>query len=113
LACRAGCGRARAAAAGALTDHISIRVLGAAVAEASGRHAPGRRSLEEAVRFAAPGGDVHWFVDDGRGVAHYLPLVHRASPALVDRVIAAVAEAGGSRPASARPGRAVWQDASG
>ena len=97
-----------------VAELITIGILEAAVAEATGRRAAARRSLEEAVRLAAPGGYVQRFVDDGRSVAHLLPLVRKASPAFVDRVIAAVADAGGSRQAgSPRIGRAVWQDASG
>jgi len=107
-----------AARAAAETDHsvaelITIGILEAAVAEAAGRHASARRSLEAGVRLAAPGGYVQRFVDDGRGVAHLLPLVRKASPAFVDRVIAAVADAGGPRRAAARVGRKVWQDGSG
>jgi LuxR family maltose regulon positive regulatory protein len=97
-----------------VAELITIGILEAAVAEATGRHAAARRSLEEAIRLAAPGGYVQRFVDDGRSVARLLPLVRRESPAFVDRVIAAVADAGRSdRPAPARQERAVWPDASG
>ena len=72
-----------------MADLISIRVLEAAVAEATGRRAEARRALEEAIRLAAPGGYVRRFVDDGRRIAHLLPFVRKAAPAFVDEVIAA------------------------
>ena len=106
-------GERRAEAANIVAELITIGILDAAVAEATGRRATARRSLEAAVRLAAPGGYVQRFVDDGRSVAHLLPLVRKASPAFVDRVIAAVVDAGGPGRAGARIGRAVWQDATG
>ena len=102
--------RAAAEADHSVAELITVGVLEAAVAEATGRHASARRSLEEAVRFAAPGGYVQRFVDDGKSVAHLLPLVRRVSPAFVDRVIAAVADAGGPLRGTVRIGRTVWQD---
>lgn len=105
--------RAAAEADHSVAELITIGILEAAVAEVTGRRAAARRSLEEAVRLAAPGGYVQRFVDDGKSVAHLLPLVRRASPAFVDRVIAAVADAGGPRRAAARIGRTVWHDTSG
>jgi LuxR family maltose regulon positive regulatory protein len=92
---------------------ITIGILEASVAEATGRRAAARRSLEAAVRLAAPGGYVQRFIDDGRGVAHLLLLVRKASPAFVDRIIAAVDDTGGPRRAAARVGRTVWQEGSG
>ena len=83
------------------------------IASARAMRAAARRSLEAAVRLAAPGGYVQRFVDDGRSVAHLLPLVRKASPAFVDWLIAAVAGDGGPRRARARVGHAVWQDAAG
>lgn len=105
--------RVTAEADNSVAELITIGILETAVAEASGRRAAARRSLEAAVRLAAPGGYVQRFVDDGRSVAQLLPLVRRASPAFVDRVIAAVADASGARRAAARVGHAVWQDATG
>ena len=106
--------RVAAEADHSVAELITISILETAVAEATGRRAAARRSLEEAVRLAAPGGYVQKFVDDGRSVAHLLPLVRKASPAFVDRVIAAVADAGGPRRAgSPRFERPVWQDADG
>jgi LuxR family maltose regulon positive regulatory protein len=97
-----------------VAELITIGILDAAVAEATGRHAAARRSLEEAIRLAAPGGYVQRFVDDGRSVARLMPLVRGESPGFVDRVIAAVADAGRSdRPAPARQERAFRQGASG
>ena len=106
--------RGAAEADHSVAELITIGILEAAVAEATGRRAAARRSLEVAVRLAAPGGYVQKFVDDGKSVADLLPLVRRTSPAFVDRVIAAVADAGGPRRAATRSGgRTVWQDVSG
>lgn len=106
--------RGAAEADHSVAELITIGILDAAVAEATRRRATARRSLEAAVRLAAPGGYVQCFVDDGRNVAHLLPLVRKASPAFVDRVIAAVADAGGPRRAgSPRIEHGVWQDAAG
>ena len=96
-----------------VAELITIGVLEAAVAEAAGRHAAARRSLEGAVGLAAPGGYVQRFVDDGRSVAHLLPLVRKAAPAFVDRVVAGIADAGGSSRAAKRLGPVVWKDAEG
>ena len=102
-------------ASGAVADLISIGVLEAACAEATGHRAEALRALERAVELAAPGGYVRRFVDDGRSVAHLLPLVRTAAPEFVDALIAAFAaeptEAGAPRPHV--PGASVWQDADG
>jgi ATP/maltotriose-dependent transcriptional regulator MalT len=105
--------RAGAEADNSVAELITIGILEAAEAEATGRRAAARRSLDEAVRRAASGGYVQRFVDDGKSIAHLLPLVRRASPAFVDRVIAAVAEVSGARRAAAWVGYAVWQDVHG
>ena len=107
--------RGEAEVANSVAELITIGILDATVAEATGRRAAARRSLEAAVRLAAPGGYVQRFVDDGRSVAHLLPLVRKASPAFVDRVIAAVAAAAASgRPAPPAPrGGPLWAGAAG
>ncbi len=53
-------------ASGAVADLISIGILEAAVADATGRRAEALRTLGQAVELAAPGGYVRRFVDDGR-----------------------------------------------
>jgi LuxR family maltose regulon positive regulatory protein len=105
-------------ASGAVADLISIGVLEAAVADATGRRAEAVHALGQAVELASPGGYVRRFVDDGRSIAHLLPLVQTASPAFVDTLIAALAafaaestEAGAPR--LHVPGASVWQDADG
>jgi LuxR family maltose regulon positive regulatory protein len=102
-------------ASGAVADLISIGVLEAAVAEATGRRAEAVKALVQAVGLAAPGGYIRRFVDDGRSIAHLLPQVRMAAPWFVDELIAAFeAEptgAGPSRPPL--PGTTVWQDADG
>jgi LuxR family maltose regulon positive regulatory protein len=102
-------------ASGAVADLISIGVLEAAVAEATGRRAEAVQALREAVELAAPGGYVRRFVDDGRRVAHLLPLVRTAAPAFVDLLTAAFAgqptDADSARPP--KPGTSVWQGADG
>jgi LuxR family maltose regulon positive regulatory protein len=105
--------RGAAEAVNSVAELITIGILDAAVADATGRRAAARRSLEAAVRLAGPGGYVQRFVDDGRSVAHLLPLVRKASPTFVDRVTTAVDDAVGPRRARARVGHAVWQDAAG
>ena len=105
-------------ASGAVADLISISVLEAAVADASGRRAEALRALGRAVDLAAPGGYVRRFVDDGQSVAHLLPLVRSAAPAFVDALLAAfTAFAAESTEASAsRPhlrGASLWRDADG
>ncbi len=110
-------GRTKAAqeASGAVADLISINVLEAACAEATGQRAEALRALRRAVELAAPGGYLRRFVDDGRSVAHLLPLVRTAAPTLVDELIAAVAaepiEAGAPR--LHVPGGSVWHGADG
>jgi LuxR family transcriptional regulator, maltose regulon positive regulatory protein len=106
-------GPARAAAEldNSVAELITIGILEADAAEATGRHAEARRALEQAVRLASPGGYVQRFLDDGRSVAHLLPLARKASPAFVDQVIAAFdARVGSPEDASPRVGRFVWQD---
>ena len=105
-------------ASGAVADLISIGVLEAACAEATGHHAEALRALQGAVELAAPGDYVRRFVDDGRSIAHLLPLVRAAAPGFVDTLIAAFAafaaestEAGAPR--LHVPGASVWQDADG
>ena len=66
-----------------------------------------------AIRLAAPGGYVRRFVDDGRRIAHLLPLVRKAAPAFVDEVIAAFSEwpSGADTPRTRGP--SLWQDDAG
>ena len=104
-----GTARAAAEAAGAVADVISIRVLQAAVAEATSRRAEARRALEEAIRLAAPGGYVRRFVDDGRRIAHLLPVVRRAAPAFVDEIMAAFSELPSGSGTPSTRGRSLWQ----
>jgi LuxR family maltose regulon positive regulatory protein len=105
-------------ASGAIADLISIGVLEAACAEAKGHRAEALRALGQAVELAAPGDYVRRFVDDGRSIAHLLPLVRAAVPGFVDTLIAAFAAfAAESTEAGALrlhvPGASVWQDADG
>ena len=91
-------------ASGAVADVISIGILEAAVAEATGRRADARRALDRSVVLAAPGGYVRRFIDDGERIAPLLPLVRKAAPQFVDEVIVAFA----ARPAaSSTPDRAA------
>ncbi len=83
--------RAAQEAAGAAADLITIGVLEASVAEATGRRADAVSALRRAVELAAPGGYVRRFVDDGRHLAHLLPLVRAAAPAFVEELEAAFA----------------------
>jgi LuxR family maltose regulon positive regulatory protein len=102
-------------ASGAIADLISIGVLEAACADAKGHRAEALRALGQAVELAAPGDYVRRFVDDGRSIAHLLPLVRAAAPGFVDSLIAAFAaestEAG--TPRLHVPGASIWQDADG
>jgi ATP/maltotriose-dependent transcriptional regulator MalT len=102
-------------AAGAVADLISIGVLQAAAAEATGRRGDAVHVFGQAVELAAPGGYIRRFVDDGRSVAHLLPQVHSIAPAFVDSVIGAFAatptQASSPRPPA--PGTSVWRDADG
>jgi LuxR family maltose regulon positive regulatory protein len=84
--------RAAQEASGAVADLISTGVLEARVADATGRLAEALRALESSVALAAPSGYIRRFVDDGRSVAHLLPLVRTVAPAFVDALIAAFAE---------------------
>ncbi len=86
-------------ASGAVADLISIGVLEAACAAAMGERTDALRALEQAIELAAPGGYVRRFVDDGRSVAHLLPLVRATAPGFVDELIAAFA----AEPAEAGP----------
>ena len=108
-----GPARATAEAIGAVADLISIRVLEAAVAEATGRRAEARRTLEVAIRLAAPGGYVRRFVDDGRRIANLLPLVRKVAPAFVDEVIAAFAGPASDTGTSGTRGPSLWRDDAG
>ncbi|MDR3546384.1 MAG: LuxR C-terminal-related transcriptional regulator [Candidatus Limnocylindrales bacterium] len=113
--------RAAQEASGAVADLISIGVLETACADAAGRRADALRTLEQAVELAAPGNYVRRFVDDGRSIAHLLPLVRAVAPAFVDTLIAALAaftafaavptETDSARPHV--PTASVWQDADG
>ncbi len=98
--------RAAQEASGAVADLISTGVLEARVADATGRRAEALRALERSVGLAAPGGYIRRFVDDGRSVAHLLPLVRTAAPAFVDVLIAAFADGAdrSRRAAGARTG---------
>jgi LuxR family transcriptional regulator, maltose regulon positive regulatory protein len=84
-------------------------------AEAKNHRAEALRALGQAVELAAPGDCVRRFVDDGRGIAHLLPLVRTAAPGFGDTLIAAFAaesiEAGAPRPHVR--GASVWRDADG
>ncbi len=100
---------------GAVADLISIGVLEAAVAEATGRRAEAVRALGQAVELAAPGGYARRFVDDGRSVARLLPLVRTAAPEFVDALIAAFAAEPTEADTPRLRGRGVslWRDADG
>jgi ATP/maltotriose-dependent transcriptional regulator MalT len=102
-------------ASGAVADLISIRVLQAAVAEATGRRAEAVRALEQAVELAAPGGYVRRFVDDGRSVAHLLPQVRSTAPGFVEALMAAIAAepADAGTPQPHLRGTSVRRDAEG
>lgn len=104
---------AAAEAAGAVADLISIRVLQAVVSEVTGRRADARRTLEEAIGLAAPGGYVRRIVDDGRGIAHLLPFVRRTAPAFVDEVIAAFSGQRLGAGTSRTRGPLLWRDDAG
>ena len=97
-----------------MADLISIGVLEAACAQARGHRAEALRVLGQAVELAAPGDYVRRFVDDGRSIAHLLPLVRASAPGFVDTLIAAFAaeSADTGRPV-AMPAASVWQDADG
>ena len=102
-------------ASGAVADLISIGVLEAVGAEASGHRAEALRALRQAVELAAPGGYVRRFVDDGQSLVRLLPLVRASAPEFVDGLIAAFeagpTEAGAFKPQSR--GTSVWSDADG
>ena len=103
-------------ASGAVADLISIGVLQAAAAEATGRRAEALRALGQAVELAAPGGYVRRFVDDGRSVAHLLPLV-RTSRARVrrraDRRLRGRADRSRTPRSRTYAGASLWRDADG
>ncbi|HEY4753981.1 MAG TPA: LuxR C-terminal-related transcriptional regulator, partial [Candidatus Limnocylindrales bacterium] len=98
--------RATAEAAADVADLISIEVVEAAVALRAGDRGRAMRSLEVAVRRAAPEGFVRRIVDDGGSLAPLLPAVRHVAPAFVDLVLDALAAptpvvsaSGSSRPA--------------
>ena len=109
--------RARAAqeSSGAVADLISTGLLEAGVADATSRRLEALRLLGQAAALAAPGGYLRRFVDDGRSVAHLLPLVRAVAPSFVDELIAAFTdewtEAGAPQP-HARAA-SLWRDADG
>ncbi len=74
-------------AQGVVADLISVHVLESAAASALGHRAEAIRSLEAAVRLAAPAGYLRRILDDGRAVAHLLPLVRAIAPGFVDRAL--------------------------
>ncbi len=102
-------------ASGAVADLISIGVLEAVGADATGRRAEALRALGHAVDLAAPGGYIRRFVDDGRSLAHLLPLIRAASPGFVDGLISAFAaeQTEVSAPRRRGQGESVWRDADG
>ena len=103
--------RVAAAAAHDVADLISVGVLEAALAEASGVRTQAQRALEGAIRLAAPEGYLRRVVDDARSIAHLLPAVRRVAPAFVDEVIAALAAVSGvTAGAPRRAGPSLWQD---
>lgn len=102
-------------ASGAVADLISIGVLEAACAEATGHRAEALRAFGHAVELAAPGDYLRRFIDDGLSLANLLPLVRPAAPEFVDRLIAAFA-AGPTEAGRAMPharGASLWRDADG
>jgi LuxR family maltose regulon positive regulatory protein len=105
--------RAVQEASGAVAELISIGVLEAAVAEATGRRAEALQALEAAVRLAAPGGYIRRFVDDGGKVAHLLPSVRLAAPGFVDELIAACAAPAAASATPSTRGSSLWQDEDG
>ncbi len=102
-------------ASGAVAELISIGVLESSVADAMGRRTDALRLLEGAVHLAAPDGYVRRFIDDGRRIAHLLPLVRTAAPAFVDRVIDAFGDplTPAGPPRLPVPGTSVRQSADG
>jgi LuxR family maltose regulon positive regulatory protein len=105
--------RAEAAAAGDVADLISVAVLEAALAEASGERRRAQAALEAAVALAAPERYVRRVVDDGHRLVHLLPAVRRIAPPFVDEVAAAFsAGPAGPVPAS-RVGGRLWHDEDG
>jgi LuxR family maltose regulon positive regulatory protein len=106
--------RAVQEASGAVAELITIGVLEAEVAEATGRRAEALQALRGAVALAAPGGYLRRFVDDGGRVADLLPLVRSAAPGFVDELIAAcAAHPAVASPAPSAHGTSLWQDADG
>jgi LuxR family maltose regulon positive regulatory protein len=99
---------------GAVAEVISIAILQAAVAEASGRREDALQALDHAITLAAPGGYIRRFVDDGASTAHLLPLVRMGAPAFVDELSAALADASTGRSATAAArGTGLLEDADG
>jgi len=109
--------RARVAqeASGAVADLVSIGVLEAAGAEATGHRAEALLALVRAVELAAPGGYVRRFIDDGRSLGHLLPLVRQAAPGFVDALIDTFAAEPTESAATQAGGRgaSLWRDADG
>jgi len=103
-------------ASGAIADLISIRVLDAAAAVATGRKGEAVRALGKAVELAAPGGYVRRFVDDGSTIVHLVASVRTTAPEFVDRLTAAFAAeptgAGATHP-SGKGATSLWRDAAG
>jgi LuxR family transcriptional regulator, maltose regulon positive regulatory protein len=106
--------RSASIAAHDAADLVSIEVLQAAIAEASGDRAAAHRALAAAIDLAAPEGYVRRVVDDGRPVARLLPAVRSGAPAFVDEVTAALARDAAPRvPTSTRRDPTPWRDGDG
>ena len=105
--------RTAAAEAGDHADLISIAVLEARVADATGDHRRAQRALEDAVRLAALEGYVRRIVDDAGPLAPLLPPARRIAPAFVDQLIAALAGQVSQRGSAAGSGAALWLDGQG
>ena len=106
--------RAIAEAAHDVADMISIGVLEAAVADRIGDRLVAMRTLDEAIRLAAPEGYLRRVIEDGRSVAHLLPARRRVAPAFVDEVLAALAGTPAPPAARTRPaGASLWLDGDG
>ena len=95
-----------------VAELISVVIVEAELAEASGDRRKAQRVLEEAIALAAPERYVRRVVDDIRGTAHLLPAVRRLAPEFVDEVTAALATTGSGR-AAPRAGGSFWLDGEG
>ena len=102
--------RAAAEATSAVADLISIRILEAAVAEATGHRPDARHALAEAIQLAAPGWYIRRFIDDGRGIAHLMPLVRKVAPAFVDEAVAAFSVSPSDAATPRVRGPWLWRD---